>query len=294
MIEEVSAQLNNIKVVRKTSQELAKFTTEEDFTGLSVDALIEVGQYVCVVSSFYSTRSRCWNRNQAIVGGQMVRLYKLISAILDQTCQHRREIAFILARLAFETIVNVKYLIANASQELFDSYVCYSLKHEKKLLNKIEHNIKQRNGEILPIEERMLRSIKTTFVKSEVTRDQVSTNEPRNWGGKNIYQKAEDVGLSEAYLGVFGGGSHSVHGNWMDLLGYQLQDVEGGFRAQHDWRYPRPQINFAISLLTTHALAEYSQFLAIEELSALMLPRIADVVERIEVFDAAHESYLGA
>ena len=59
--------------------------------------------------------------NQAVLGGQLVRLYKLISALLDQICQHRREITFIIARLAFECIVNIRFLIKFGDAATYDS-----------------------------------------------------------------------------------------------------------------------------------------------------------------------------
>ena len=53
----------------------------------------------------------------------MVRLLKLLSGFLDQTSQKRRETSEILGRLAFETVVNVRYLIVNFSPALVDSYI---------------------------------------------------------------------------------------------------------------------------------------------------------------------------
>jgi hypothetical protein len=37
-------------------------------------------------------------------------------------------------------------------------------------------------------------------------------------GGKDLRQKADAVGLDGAYLAVFGGMSHNVHGSWHDLV----------------------------------------------------------------------------
>lgn len=107
-----------------------QFTLEEDFVGLSIDLLIEAGSFVCVAANLYPL-GKTWNRDEAILGGHFVRLYKLISAILDQTCQYRREIIMIHTRLAFECIINLRYLINHTSEELFDSYIKYSLKQEK-------------------------------------------------------------------------------------------------------------------------------------------------------------------
>lgn len=159
MVVELEKELNDIESVHVVPDKLTAFTSEEDFTELAVNLLVEAGSYVCVAASVLPGGTKCWSRNEAIIGGNVVRLFKLISALLDQTCQRRRETTFIFSRLAFETIVNITYLIRCASPELFDSYVRYSLRHEKKLHDLIHENIKARGGEELPIERRMLNSI---------------------------------------------------------------------------------------------------------------------------------------
>lgn len=297
MIEEVQNTLNDIEECSPSEGELASFDNEDLFVGISVDLLIEVGSYIMVATNIYRADTRCWDRNQAIIGGNMVRLYKLISAILDQTCQNRREIAFILGRLAFETIVNVKYLISFRAEDPFQSYIQYSMKHEKRLYNRINKNIDAAGGDILPIEQRMLNSIQNAVIKSEITLDELDTRQPRNWANKNVFERAQAVGLDNAYLGVFGGGSHSVHGNWMDLLDYQLEKVDGGFKAQHEWRVPRPQINMAIALLSTHAIREYFSYLQDEQIIDvetldIVDKRIQSLGERVERIDRAHEAFL--
>src|SRR5216684_291394 len=84
----------------------------------------------------------------------------LISALLDQICQHRREITFIIARLAFECVVNLRYLIKFADDPaVFDSYIAYSLRQEKRLYDKIGNDISASGGKELPVHTRMLNSI---------------------------------------------------------------------------------------------------------------------------------------
>ncbi len=232
------------------------FTDEADFTGLSVDFLVEAGSYVCIAACVYPSGKIGWTRDEAIIGGNFVRLFKLISAILDQTCQHRRETTFVFGRLAFEAIVNTKYLVRHASKKLFDSYVEYSLQHEHKLLASIEENIKARGGNELPIEKRMKESVHRMFEKSEILNSTQPTK-IQNWGNKNLFERSKDVGLDTAYLGVFGGGSHAVHGNWPDLLEYHVVNGPDGFEPQMEWRNPRPQVLTTIALLCTELVKDY-------------------------------------
>jgi hypothetical protein len=182
-----------VKRVDIDSGALAAFTSEEDFNALAVDLLSETASYTCIAYSLLPASTRAWSRNQAIVGGNMVRLYKLSCALVDQTCQRRRMTAHIFGRLTFETIVNLEYLIAFASPEFFDAYVHHSLRHERRLYNRIQENIAARGGEKWPIEDRMLRSIERSCRKSGVSINDVTASGPLNWGGKNLFQKAEAV-----------------------------------------------------------------------------------------------------
>jgi hypothetical protein len=212
MTKEMEPQIADITQVHVTAEKLSTFSSEEDFTGLSVDLLVEVGSFVRVAACISPGDTRRWNRDQAIVAGNVVRLYKLISALLDQTSQRRRETTFIFARLAFEAIVNVRYLIEFSCPELFDSYIRHSLRHEKRLYDRIKSNIAARGG-VLPIERRMLASIERAARTSGMSLSDVSANKPKNWGNKNLFERAKAVGLDTAYPAAFGGGSHTVHGS---------------------------------------------------------------------------------
>src|ERR1700735_4151910 len=105
------AQIDAIKATDVSEERFKNFSTEDDFNGVAVELLIEAGSYICVAANLLPSETRRWNRDQAILGGHLVRLYKLVSALLDQICQRRQEIAFIIARIAFECIVNLRFLI---------------------------------------------------------------------------------------------------------------------------------------------------------------------------------------
>src|SRR4051812_29047199 len=196
------AQLDDIKPTDVSAGRTKEFTSEEDFNGLSVELLIEVGSYVCVAGNLLPADSHGWDRNQAILGGHLVRLYKLISALLDQICQHRREITFIIARLAFECIVNIRFLIKFGDEATYDSYVRHSLRQEKRLYDRISKEIEGRRGGKLPVEERMLRSIGKAVKASGLSIEDLSPSRPKYWVDKNLYERAEAVGLGTTYIGT--------------------------------------------------------------------------------------------
>lgn len=285
-------QIRDINRTEIDEDRVLAFESEADFIGLSVSLLIEAGSYVCVAGNLYPAETQSWNRDEAILGGHLVRLYKLIDGLLDQTCKHRRETSFVLARLAYECIVNLRYLIAHASDELFRSYRSYSLQHERQLLARIQANIEARGGQELPIERRMMSSIERSFRVSGIDIEDAPETKERNWGGLSVFERAKAVGLADAYLAAFGGGSHSVHGNWQDLVEYHLEDInEDSFRADFEWHAPRPQLLDAITLHAVETVADFAQYLAPEE-SGPFVDVLRDLQERVLLLSRLHEEFL--
>jgi hypothetical protein len=86
---------------------IAGYTRESQFLGLPFELLREVASYVCVAACTLGPEPT-WNRDQAAVGGNMVRLFKLLSALLDQTVQDRRETSSILCRLGHRLINRIQ------------------------------------------------------------------------------------------------------------------------------------------------------------------------------------------
>ena len=271
---------------------LSTFTTEGQFTRLAVDLLVEAGSFVAIAASATDS-SGVWGREQATAGGNIVRLYKLIHAVLDQTCQRRGEIAMIMARLCFETIVNIRYLAKHLSPELMRSYISYSLRYERRLSDLVTSNIADRGGVVLPIEDRMQKSIKRTCAAAGIKLEEIDTRAQRNWGGKNILEKATDLGLEEIHFVVFGGGNHSVHGNWPELYGNHLEwDGKDSFKPQTEWQTPRPQMLFLLAVLATDAVDDFLHFLNVSGGAREAWPDLVDLRQRIALANSPHEAYL--
>ena len=94
--------LNDIQAVAVDDDVIAAYTSEHQFNALTVELLKEVGSFVCVAASVLPGDTKRWSRDQAIYGGHLVRLFKLIFGLLDQTCQERSETTFILSDIEHE------------------------------------------------------------------------------------------------------------------------------------------------------------------------------------------------
>jgi hypothetical protein len=286
-------ELPVVKRVEVSEGALAEFTSEHDFNGIAVSLMVEYGSWVCITASLLPGETRKWTRNQAIIGGLLVRSYKLTSALLDQTCQHRRETTFILGRLAYECMINILYLVGHGTEELFQAYVVDALRHERKLRDRITTNIADRSGIVLPIEERMLRSIDKTFALSGLKPEDVTKQTAKPWKDVDLFQRADRVGLGDSYLGFFGGPSHHVHGSWFDLIEYHLNHDGEGFTPELEWHPPRPQVLLALCKVGILTLQTYLQHF-VRDNAEEILEDLDDLRKRIGLVDVAHERYLSA
>jgi len=275
-------------------EEIKRYKSDDQFMSLGVELLKEIGVITRVISSTYrldaQNNPRKWTRNEAIVGGLMVRLTKLQRGVLASICQRHMEIAYILFRCLAETVINLKYLLVKNSTELCDAYVEYSLRQEKRLLSLIDENIRQRGYEI-PIEAGMKRSITRAFETSGVDVESIEETRRDPWG-ENVYRRAKALGLEDGYLALFGLPSHSVHGNWQDLISYHLEYRDGEFEPCTDWGYPRPEPLLTSSLLSGDVCKSYLDNLMPDcDDKAFMLNKIDDFMLRTRVAYELYEQY---
>lgn len=285
------SEIPPIERVAVDPEAMAAFTRERQFTNLALDLLAETGAYACYAGAM-TDETGTWSRDEAAVGGNMIRLYKLTHAILDQASQDRGELMMMMVRLGFETVVNLRFMIHHFSPELVNSYVTYSMKHERKLLETIERNVAANGGEARHIEDRMKRSLERTANASGVSYDQVDMKQ-KNWGGKNTYEKAKALDWNEAYLGAFSGPSHNIHGSWQELYASHLEwDGNGRFTPKLEFTRPRPQPIYSMCWLITEGLYDYYAFKVGEENMEGLWAPVADLQERVIAVDEAHEAYL--
>jgi len=275
--------------------EVSKFTSEDDYMSLAVELFKEIGIITLLVAGLYrhdeTGSPTAWTRNDAIIGGLFIRLSKMQRGMLDAVCQQRAEIAHLLSRCLFETVINLRYLLIESSDALYDAYVEYSLREEKRLLKLIERKVDSRGHE-LPIEGRMKASIMKAFRNSGVLPDSVDEKKRAAWGG-SVYKRAERVGFSEGYIALMALPSHVIHGNWQDLLMYHLDRSGNAFEPRPEWTMPRPQMVFAAAFLSAEICKLYLAecFEGTDGLDAV-LERIDDFASRVKLADELHEKHL--
>ena len=277
-------------------EKIRKYTSEDDYMKLVVEMFKEMITIIRYNSNALrldeNNYPRRWTRDEAILGGMMVRLTKILMGIIDLTCQRKWEIAYILVRPAIETCVNLKFLLKHKSEELFQEYIKYSLKVEKEYLELVESNVKERETE-LPIEMRIKKSILQSFSDSGYTPDDIEPKKIKRLWGINIYERFKAIGWENYYLISFLLPSHAVHGNWEDILRNHLEKIPTGYKADSSWTNPRPQPLLALIIIALEVNKDYIIDLLPESNDRkTVLYRIDDLDGRSRNLLNLHEQFL--
>lgn len=236
--------MNEIKDIlpKYSLVDIEKFDKEDQFMDAYVELLKQSIELIYrVVGLKYCDSEgipKKINKDEAVIGGNMTRLIKLNTSFLQNICEGRLEICYILNRCIAETAINTKFILIEGEDRVKRNYIKNSLITEKELWETILTNVKNRNGDVLPIEERMKKSIQSSFDKSDFDLEEVKRSS--KW--KSIKERANVVAGEMFYTVYYGISSHSIHGNWQDILISNLRKVENGFELNLDWNKPRPQI----------------------------------------------------
>lgn len=113
-------------------------------------------------------------------------------------------------------------MLVESEERVKRNYIKHSLINEKELWETILSNVKDRGNDKLPIEERMQISIQNSFDKSDFELEDV--NRSSKW--KSIKSRADEVAGEMFYSVFYGIASHSIHGDWQDILFNNLTKPE--------------------------------------------------------------------
>lgn len=226
-------------------------------------------------------------RDEAIIGGNLTRLIKLNTSFLQNVCERKLEICYILNRCIAETTINLQFMLLESEENVLRNYIKYSLITEKDLWKTIQNNIAKRNGETLDIENRMKKSIEYSFEKSDFELTEIHRSS--KW--KSIAKRADLVAGEMFYNVFYGLSSHSVHGNWQDILLNNLEKDNDGFKINLKWNETRPQIMdttilFNLILAKTFIEKEYPNE------NEKYLEKISDLIKYQSNLSKQHERLL--
>jgi len=230
-------------------------------------------------------------RNQAICAGLMVKISKFMLAVIQlSTGDDRGEIVLALNRIIMDSAISLEFLVRSADDKYFDQFVDFSLGPERETYDQIQANIAARNGEVWPIEKRLLNSISYICAVSGKRIEEIQRKH-RDWG-ENVRERLKALGKESLYATAYRFPSHAVHGSWPDLLtGHLAYDGKTKvFRPETAWTRIGSRMLAPIAVLVLEAIDPYlERFFPGGAERSLLRERIADLRDRLIEVDAADE-----
>lgn len=265
---------------------IAKAKNESIHGKASFELLKEAGIICTLVSAIIPDNE--YTRNEAIVYALLVKIAKLLKAIIAMTAHLGGDRLLVLFRELIEAMAILNYLLEDSDGSRFEKYVLNSLIVEREFAKKIAENQKT-NKDREKIETSMLKSIERTAKRAGI--DDLSSLPSRssiNW--PKFEQLIVDLN-SDLYL-AYRTGSTVVHSEWNDLLrNHLLVDDQGKYEINFENVDVRPQPIYASGLL---AVTTIQKFIATKKPDAIDVfeERLISLQERFSRILQMHSQFL--
>lgn len=227
---------------------------------------------------------------QGILMGHMVRLFKLYDTFVFLLADNRIESCILFTRLITDTLFNLLLLIINGEIELFNKFIRASLAYDKKLLEEIN---KRKKDPLLPIEERMINSIKNAFKDEGYEVGDIKVKD-KEWQSSNTFELADKLKLLPLYEFVYRTTSQSIHGSWTEMKTYHLELDGDQYKPNIDFHSPRPQLISTTTRLALEGTKAYLHKIYIYDSENLpvIVQCINLIIDWFNEIDLEHELFI--
>jgi len=201
------------------------------------------------------------NVNYSIMIGLLNRCSRLMLSNIALSHKGKfGETTAIIDRCIFESAIKLRWLIKKDNEKAFKFFLAKGLITEVVLKEKIQSNIDNREGKILPIENRMIDSANKHIRLSGLDEQEIKANNNKL---PNLSSMIDELEESE-FLYIAGQriGSHHVHGNWPSLLFHYLEeDEEQGLKPRGHNCEPQIDLYLFISFIIIMTLEQYTTYI---------------------------------
>lgn len=240
----------------------------EDFRPI----FFEIYKHIAIVCSLISCIDRdspgikkLSKAKHGVLVGLLNRCSRLILAnVVLSSEQKLGETTTIIDRCIQESAINVRWICKYENDNSFERFLINGLKKDLALEKNINEKIKERNGEVLEIEKRMLASIDRCINLAEIKRKDFDnykrfpTFETRL---NNLEHNNDDL----SYIVTQRIGSHHVHGTWTSLLTHYLDEINGDFTARDNLVSIHVNQFISVSLEVLEMLKDYIKYISLKQ-----------------------------
>lgn len=256
MTDALDKALTNLITYDVRFEELETATRESQFVEAGFGLLDQTLKYLYLTAQLYRMeRPEGMERNEAIVVGHIVRMYKLVHSILGKAQQDRGgDQHSAVVRQFLEGVSVVEYLIQDVTDDVrFDAYVQDGLIAEKQISIVVADEVAKRDGNRWKIEDRLDTSINNTFRSGGVDKESLPGRKTIAFPSVENRMKLFGPTVYAAYRASSAG----IHGTWSDVGNNHLMTKGGKFHPDFESYRIRPQIFTLMSLWGTRACLTY-------------------------------------
>ena len=228
-------------------------------------------------------------RDEAILCGLTVRIVKLTRRLVAETYEGRGELQLLLDREIFNSTAAMAYLLRGRSDR-FEAFVRESLRADREIWRHLDGNRELRDGEALPLEQRMRERLARSFALAGLSPDDAADDPVPAW--PSLDGQLEAIGEPAAHR-MHQLGADAVHGHWNELHTHHLRAAAGGPRALEpklEWSSAQVQPLTAVAIQASRVMAVYSRRLG-HEVADAFRDKFLDLAGRAALVDRHHEDY---
>ena len=185
------------------------------------------------------------------------------------------------------------YLLRGRS-ERFEAFVRDGLGADRAVWRHLDGNLELRDGEALPMEQRMRVRLERSFELVGVAPDEPEAEDAPAW--PSLEGQLEAIGEPDAHR-MHQLGADTIHGAWNELHTHHLRaqlSAVGGSRAlgpKLEWSAAQVQPLTAVAIQASRVMAAYSRRLG-HEVADAFRDKFLDLAGRAALADRLHEDLL--
>ena len=239
---------------------LDQATSPDPFYSAADDLLKRAAGLASMLVAFTgeSAENKILDRDQAVIGGLLVRASKLYPA-LREAASSESETHHILARCIVETMINLRYLVAKDDPTLFERFVADSYAPQLHWKRRVadQNAAAGRTDDFLY--EQAAGFIDQGLSIAGVDESAVPSA-PQSWAG-NLRQRFEFLGLDGWYGTLFAMPANYVHGTWHEISTFHVRTVDGGFELDATFGGITPNALYSTCDITFGGLLAYLEYM---------------------------------
>ena len=228
-------------------------------------------------------------RNEAILCALAVRIVKLTRRLVAETYEHRAELQLLLDREIFVSTAAMAYLLRGGGDR-FEAFVRDGLRTDRAVWRHLDGNRELRDGEVLPMEQRMRERLARSFELAGVDPD-APEGDASGW--PSLDEQLAAIGEPDAHR-MHQLGADSIHGLWNELHTHHLRAGLGSaheLEPRLEWTASQVQPLTALAIQASRVMAAWSRRIGHETAEAFR-DKFLDVAGRAALVDRFHEEYL--